>query len=187
MGTTSISEVTEITNKTSDTYYMFVWDNSHEGRYTSFDKDSWNYPSDGKWLKIPPKAHLRADDCGIPDGGKSAGKDRCRVIFKAHGNEKKLQGDPGRGLRMNRVGGGDGKDYLEYADHATGETILTRTLPTSQHQNCLLLIDDKNGVQLKIKDKATSTEAQTKEIFSALGAAAADLLKLAVKVAEAVA
>lgn len=187
MGTTSITEITEVTNKTSDTYYMFVWDNSHEGRYTPFNKDEWNYPSDGHWLTIPPHGHLRADDCGIPDGGKSAGKDRCRVIFKAHGNEKKRQGDPGRGLRMNRVGGNNGKDYLIYVDHATGETILSHSLPTSEHQNCLLIIDTENSVQLKVKDRTTSTEATTKEVFSALGAAAQDLLKLAVKVAEAVA
>src|SRR5262249_48809300 len=153
-------------------------------------EDKWHYPDEGKWLKIGPQAHLRADDCGVPDGGKSAGKDRCRVIFKAHGDERKLQGDPSRGLRMNRFGGGNGKDYLEYANHGTGESILSQALPTSTHQNCLLLIDKdeagKDRVRLMVRDQAKSNEARVQEAFAALGAAMQDLLKLAAAVAEAV-
>jgi hypothetical protein len=191
MGTTNISEISEISNKTTDTYYMYVWDNAHEGRYTPFDNDQWQYPDEGKWLTIGPRAHLRADDCGIPDGGKSAGKDRCRVIFKAHGDEQKLQGDPGRGLRMNRVGLGNGQDALIYGDHSSGETILSHDLPTSTHQNCLLLIDQdgdgKDRVRLMVRDQAKSGEARTQEAFEAMGAVLGDLVKLGVGIATAVA
>lgn len=186
MGTTNISEITEITNKSSDTYYMYVWDNAHEGRYTAFQKNDWNYPDEGKWLALSPHAHLRADDCGIPDGGKSAGKDRCRVIFKARGSEGHKQGDPGRGLRVNRVGNGDGNDRLVFANHATGETIGSYTVKTSTHQNLLLVVGGEDKVQLLVRDQAKSNQAQMEEVLKAIGESMQDALKVAVAVAEAV-
>lgn len=138
--TTNISEITEISNTTNDTYYMYVWDNAHEGRYQLYGPSGdWNYPDEGKWLTIGPKVHIRADDCGIPDGGKTAGHERARVIFKKLGGEKKLQGDPGRGLRINRAGLGDGNDSLEFRNHATGETLYSFKVPTTMHQSLLLL------------------------------------------------
>jgi hypothetical protein len=186
MGTTNISEITEITNKSPDTYYMYVWDNSHEGRYTPFQKSDWHYPDEGKWLTMSPQAHLRADDCGIPDGGKSAGKDRCRVIFKSRGAEGHKQGDPGRGLRVNRVGDANGQDRLIFADHATGETIGSYTLKTSTHQNLLLVMDSEHKVQLLIRDQAKSNQAQMEEVFTEIGEAMKDVLKIAAAVAKAV-
>ncbi|HVF91358.1 MAG TPA: hypothetical protein VNH22_14935 [Blastocatellia bacterium] len=169
MASTNISEIVEITNKTPDTYFMYVWDNAHEGRYTPFNKDSWYYPSDGKWLEIGPRAHLRADDCGIPDGGKSAGKDRARVIFKAEPNQKPSQGDPGRGLRVNRAGQGDGYDALVFRDHSTGETLSSTRIPTKMHQSLLLVIDDKSGARFEQTDIAVSGEHQLQEAGKIVG------------------
>ena len=56
----AISELTEITNETTHTYYMYVWDNKNEGRYQPYGKPDaqWEYPDDGKWLKLAPGAHL---------------------------------------------------------------------------------------------------------------------------------
>jgi hypothetical protein len=186
MGTTNISEITEITNKSSDTYYMYVWDNAHEGRFTPYQKDDWHYPDEGKWLTVSPHAHLRADDCGIPDGGKSAGKDRCRVLFKARGSEGRKQGDPGRGLRVNRVGDGNGQDRLVFANHATGENIGSFAVKTSTHQNLLLLLEDECKLQLIVRDEGQSVEGRVKEVFSEIGQAAKDVLKVAVAIAKAV-
>ncbi|WP_263350507.1 hypothetical protein [Acidicapsa acidisoli] len=183
--TTNISELTEITNKTNDTFYMYVWDNAHEGTYKPYDESSdWYYPNEGKWLTIGPKAHLRADDCGIPDGGKSAGHERARVIFKKLGNEKRLQGDPGRGLRVNRVGNGDGTDSLEFRNHATGETLYSFKVPTDMHQSLLLLFGGpEEGVQFRQKDIATSGEAKLKQA----GEVMEKILDLAVNLAKIVA
>lgn len=169
MGSTNISEIVEITNKTSDTYFMYVWDNAHEGRYTPYDKDDWVYPSDGKWYKIGPHSHIRADDCGIPDGGKSAGKDRARVIFKATAHHNTLQHDPGRGLRVNRVGKGNGYDELVFRNHATGERVKSVDIPTRMHQSLLLIIDDKNGAKFEQTDIAESGEYQLQEAGKIIG------------------
>ena len=170
MGSTNISEITEITNKTSDTYYMYVWDNSHEGRYTPYDKDDWKYPNEGKWYTIAPGAHLRADDCGIPDGGKAAGKDRARVIFKAQPSDNRSQGDPGRGLRVNRVGVGDGNDNLLFRNHGTGEILAEVKLPTKMHQSLLLIIAGPGeGIQFRQTDIAVSGEAQLQEAGKIVG------------------
>lgn len=162
MGSTNISEITEITNKTSERYFMYVWDNEHEGRYTPYGQDKWHYPEDGEWLEIAANAHLRADDCGIPDGGKSAGMDRVRVLFKASGSERNKKGDPGRGLRVNRVGLHDGMDQLVFCNHATGETIGSIDIPTSMHQNLLLVIDAK-GIRFEQKEAVKSGEAKSAE------------------------
>ncbi len=168
---TSISEIVEITNKTSDTYFMYVWDNEHEGRYTPFNKDKWYYPDEGKWLEIKPHSHLRADDCGIPDGGKTAGKDRVRVIFKAKpGQKKPKQGDPGWGLRMNRVGLGNGNDAIVFRNHDSGEDVSRTEIPTKMHQSLLLLIDD-TGAKFQQQDIAVSGEHKMKEAFKTVGRA----------------
>jgi hypothetical protein len=183
--TTNISELTEITNKTTDTFYMYVWDDAHEGRYKPYDNSSgWYYPDEGKWLTIGPNAHLRADDCGIPDGGKTAGDERARVIFKKLGNEKQLQGDPGRGLRINRVGKGGGNDALQFRNHATGETLYSFDVPTEMHQSLLLLFGGpQEGVQFRQKDIATSGEAKLKQA----GAVMEKILDLAVNLSKIVA
>ncbi|HLL48405.1 MAG TPA: hypothetical protein VK399_17005 [Longimicrobiaceae bacterium] len=169
MASTNISEIVEISNTTSDTYFMYVWDDEHEGRYTPFDKDDWNYPRDGAWLTIGPRAHLRADDCGIPDGGKSAGKDRTRVIFKAEPNQRPSQGDPGRGLRVNRVGVGDGYDKLVFRDHSNGKLLKEIQIPTKMHQSLLLLIDEQEGAMFEQTDIAESGEHQLQEAGKVVG------------------
>lgn len=184
MGSTNISEIVEITNKTQDTYYMYVWDNEHEGRYTPYGRNDWHYPDDGKWLTIGPGAHLQADDCGIPDGGKSAGKNRVRVLFKANGRPAKHQGDPGRGLRINRIGLGNDFDGLQFASHATGEIRTTVRLPTGMHQSLLLVIGGPGeGLSVKQTDIAWSNEHQLKEV----GEAMKKLLDLAVNISKIVA
>jgi hypothetical protein len=188
MGSTNISEITEITNKTGDTFYMYVWDNAHEGRYTPFNKDDWQYPSDGKWLKIGARAHLRADDCGIPDGGKSADKDRVRVIFKAKPGEQPSQGDPGRGLRINRVGLGDGNDELLFRKHSTGEKVTSVKLPTRMHQSLLLVLGGPGeGVQFQQTDIAVSGEAQLQEAGKIVGEVFRTSAEVFLKVMEVVA
>ncbi len=184
---TNISEITEITNRTSDTFYMYVWDEEHEGRYKPYDESSdWHYPDEGKWLTIKANAHLRADDCGIPDGGKTKGHERARVIFKKLGNEKKLQGDPGRGLRINRAGKGGGTDALVFRNHATGETVYSFDVPTEMHQSLLLLFGgDREGVQIRQKDIAVSGEAKLKQVGAVMKQIldmSADLLKIVAEV-----
>jgi hypothetical protein len=183
--TTSISEITEITNKTDDTFYMYVWDEAHEGRYEPYDgSSSWNYPDEGKWLTIGPKAHLRADDCGIPDGGKTKGKERSRVIFKKLPGPQKLAGDPGRGLRINRTGQGNGTDALQFRDNATGELLYSFPISTDLHQNLLLIFGDQTaGVQLKEKDSAVSGEAKLNQA----GAVMKQILDLSCDLAKIVA
>lgn len=170
MGSTNISEIVEIRNKTGDTFFMYVWDDEHEGTYTPFNKDDWYYPKDGHWLEIEPNAHLRADDCGIPDGGKSAGKDRARVIFKAERGQRVSQGDPGRGLRVNRDGMGDGNDRLIFRDHDTGEKITEIIIPTMMHQSLLLRFDEK-GAQFEQREMVVSGQHKMEEGFKAAGEA----------------
>ena len=167
MASTNISEITEIVNITNDTYYMYVWDNAHEGRYKSYTDNSgdWNYPSEGTWLTIGPNAHLRADDCGIPDGGKTAGMDRVRVLFKAKTNEKPaLKGDPGHGLRINRVGLG-GSDELLFRDNATADIVFRVPLPTNMHQSLVMKIAGKSqgGLQFTQSDIAQSGQDQAEQ------------------------
>lgn len=161
MGSTSISEIVEIKNNTDDTYFMYVWDNAHEGRYQPYNKPDakWNYPEEGRWLKIGPRAHLRADDCGIPDGGKSGGKDRTRVIFKAKPGQLPGSGDPDRGLRVNRVGTGGDYDHLVFRDNATVKEVLSAKIPAIMHQSIILVID-VDGAQFVQSDMAMSGEAQ---------------------------
>lgn len=186
MGSTNISEITEIRNQTKDTYYMYVWDNEHEGTYKPFDDSSdWHYPSDGRWQKIAPGAHLRADDCGIPDGGKSAGKDRTRVIFKAKPTEKaKGQGDPGYGVRVNRVGRGNGRDALVFRDNSTSRQVFEMELPTNMHQSLLVTIDEKNGIQFHQTDIARSEQDQAEEGLKEFGKSLKTLLEIGKNLSE---
>lgn len=170
---TSISEIVEIKNNTSDTYFMYVWDNEHEGRYLSYKakKDNWYYPDEGKWLEIKPGAHIRADDCGIPDSGKSAGKDRVRVIFKAkRKGQRPSQGDPDYGLRVNRVGQGNGNDTIVFRDHATAKKLSETEIPTKMHQSLILIIDN-DGVKFEQKEMVVSGEHKVKEGFKKFGEA----------------
>ncbi len=162
-----------------------MWDNTHEGRNQLYGaSDKWDYPDKGKWLTIGPKTHFRADDCGIPDGGKSEGHERARVIFKKLGGEKTLQGDPGRGLRINRAGLGDGNDALEFRNHATGEKVYSFKIPTSMHQSLLLLFGGPGkGVQLQQKDIAVSGEAKAAQV----GAVMQQILNIAEDLAKIVA
>jgi hypothetical protein len=188
MAGTNISEIVEIKNNSSLTYFMYVWDNAHEGRYTPFTRDDWKYPADGKWLEIAPGAHLRADDAGIPDGGKSAGKDRSRVIF-AKGNETIHQGDPDRGLRINRVGEGGGSDAILFRNNATGEELSRTSLPTGMHQSLSLVIDAK-GAKFTQTDIAKSGEQQAHEagviigqVFQTMAEIFLEVMKFAAEVA----
>jgi hypothetical protein len=170
VGSTSISEIVEITNKTKDTYFMYVWDNEHEGRYTPYNRDNWYYPDEGKWLEIKPGAHIRADDCGLPDGGKTAGKDRVRVIFKAKPGQRTGKGDPNRGLRMNRVGTGSNNDSIVFRNHGTGEDLSQTKIPARMHQSLLLIIDE-NGARFQETDRAVSGEAQLQDAMKTVGKA----------------
>lgn len=152
-----ISEITEIYNNSSDTYFMYVWDDTREGRYAVYPKvTDWTYPDEGKWFKIPPNSRVVADDCGIPDGGKSAGRDRSRVIFKAAPpNQATSEGDPARGLRINRVGEGD-NDALQFRDNETGLELQTPggkrvQLPSDVNQKLSLHISN-TGAQFQEND-----------------------------------
>ncbi|HET9050596.1 MAG TPA: hypothetical protein VFO60_02770 [Candidatus Dormibacteraeota bacterium] len=171
MASTSISEIVEISNRSNDAYFMYVWDNAHEGRYTSYTKDEWVYPNEGKWYRIPPQSHLRADDCGLPDGGKAAGKDRTRVIFKAaSANQAPAQGDPDRGLRINRVSLGDGKDAILFRDNATGAELKSIPIPNVMHQSLSLHIDD-HGARFEQTDITASGESQLQAAGQVIGEA----------------
>lgn len=180
MVSTSISEITEIYNKSTSRFFIYVWDNAHEGRYSPYRSDDWHYPADGTWLAIEPGAHLRADDCGIPDGGKSSDRDRVRVLFKAEPGQKAGKGDPGRGLRINRLAGGDGHDRLVFASHATGETLIEIPLPTVMHQTLLLTFNDGDGgIRFTQKDITKSGEAIAVEELKKVQQAMLDLLDIA--------
>lgn len=170
VGSTSISEIVEIKNNTKDTYFMYVWDNEHEGRYTPLRRENWYYPNEGKWLEIKPGAHLRADDCGIPDGGKTAGKDRVRIIFKAKPNQKTSKGDPSWGLRVNRVDNGNNTNSVVFRDHSTTKEIPgTRiTFPSKMHQSLILRFDE-TGVHFDQTDIAVSGEYQLQQGFELAG------------------
>ena len=186
MGSTNISEITEIRNETKDTYYMYVWDNAHEGRYRPFDDSSdWQYPSEGRWQQIAPGARLRADDCGIPDGGKAGGKDRTRVIFKAKPNGKpKGQGDPNYGLRVNRVGRGNGHDALVFRDNSNSRQVFDMELPTNMHQSLLVTISDKDGIEFHQTDIARSEQDQAEEGLKEFGKSLKTLLEMAKNLSE---
>lgn len=167
---TSISEIVEITNTSPDTYFMYVHDEDNEGRYTPYGKDDWHYPANGEWYKLTPGSHFRADDCGIPDGGKSAGISRSRVIFRAESPGQAVsQGDPDRGLRVNRVSVGDGQhDALLFRDNATGLELKRVQIPNVMHQSLSLIIDDK-GAGFHVVDSTASTESQVQEAFRVMG------------------
>lgn len=169
-GSTSISEIVEIKNNTKDTYFMYVWDNEHEGRYTPLRRENWYYPDEGKWLEIKPGAHLRADDCGIPDGGKTAGKDRVRIIFKAKPKQRTSKGDPSWGLRVNRVDNGNDTNSVVFRDHSTTKEIPgTRiTFPSKMHQSLILRFDE-TGVHFDQTDIAVSGEYQLQQGFELAG------------------
>lgn len=167
-----ISEITEIYNNSSDTYFMYVWDDTREGRYAvQPNVTDWTYPDEGKWFKIPAKSRVVADDCGIPDGGKSAGRDRARVIFKAvPPGQAASQGDPGRGLRINRVGEGD-NDALQFRDNETGLELKTPggqrvKLPSDINQRLSLHISD-TGAQFQENDAVRSPDVA--EILKQVG------------------
>lgn len=176
MGT---SQITEIYNNSNDTYFMYVWDEMHEGRYAVYPKvTEWTYPDEGKWFRIPPKSRVVAQDCGIPDGGKSAGIDRSRVIFKAERpDEPTGQGEPRRGLRINRVGEGD-NDALQFRDNENGMELKTPggnrvKLPSNIDQRLSLHIDE-TGAQFQENDVT-----QAPDVLAILEAVGKVMLELA--------
>jgi len=177
MGSASIWEIVEISNQSADAYFMYVLDDEHEGRYAPYSGDTdWYYPNDEKWYRINPGAHLQADDCGLPDGGKvKDGRNRTRVIWKAPSPiALPLTNDPNRGLRVNRDSLDGDRDVIKFRDNHTGEVLSEVPLPNFMHQSLSLMIDDK-GARFVQVDSTASEESQVQEAFREIGEALEEL------------
>ncbi|PSL31320.1 hypothetical protein [Dyadobacter jiangsuensis] len=182
-----ISWINEIKNNTEEDYIIWCHDTDNEGEYRDFVTDEPVGKNDGgKQVIIKAGAHLVAGGCGIPDGGDKDGKPKARVIC-AYSAAQRHSGDPGAGLRINRVMGDNDQDKIVYRDHYTTKQLAEIIFPRGMEQNIILRID-ADGIYLDIKEAKTSSEWQAyvfgqklKDFFEEL---APELAKLAIQAAQ---
>jgi hypothetical protein len=182
-----ISWINEIKNNTNEDYIIWCHDTDNEGVYRDyFTNEEIGKNDGGQQIVIKAGAHLVASGCGIPDGGDKDGKPKARVIC-AYSAALHHVGDPGAGLRINRVMADDEKDKLVYRDHFTTKQLAEIIFPRGSEQNIILRID-ADGIYLDIKEAKTSSEweaylfgQKVKNLFEEL---APELAKLAIQAAQ---
>lgn len=184
----NISWINEIKNNTNQDYIMWCHDTDNEGEFKNSEGKVLGKNNDGRQFVIRAKAHIYASDCGIPDGGDKNNIPKARVICLKSA-AKKLHGDPGAGLRLNRTIADDekGLDRLAYRDHDTTKPIADMIFPKGSEQNIILRIDN-DGIFLEVKEAKESSEYKAylvgENIKKLLTELAPELAKLAIQVAQ---
>lgn len=188
----NISWITEIKNTTNDAYVIWCRDTDNEGEFRDLlTNESVGKNDGGQQVIIKPKAHLVASGCGIPDGGDKDGRPKARVICLKSAVVH-TTGDPGAGLRINRLMGGvdkekDERDKIVYRNHDTTAEIANIIFPRGLEQNIILRIDE-NGIFLDIKEASLSTEWEAymfgQGVKKLLLELAPELAKLAIQAAK---
>lgn len=153
-----ISWINEIKNNTKQDYIMWVHDTDNEGEYKDAHGHLIGLNDGGQQVIIKSGAHAYVTGCGIPDGGDKDGKPKMRVIC-ATNVAKSKHGDPGAGLRINRVIADDGQklDKIVYRNHDTAKEIADVTFPMGMEQNYILRIEN-DGIFFDLKEAKYSDE-----------------------------
>jgi len=185
----NISWINEIKNNTNEDYVIWCHDTDNEGEFKDYRTGKVIGRNDGgQQVKIRAGAHLAVSGCGIPDAGDKNEIPKARVIC-AVSALKHRKGDPGAGLRLNRVIKDDNEnlDEIVYRNHGTTEKIASMIFPTGMEQNIILRIDP-NGIFVDVKEAKNSSEWEAylfgEKIKGLLMDLAPELAKLAIQAAQ---
>ena len=141
-----VSWITEIYNNTDDDYGIWCWDDGNEGEYRVGGKVIGKNDG-GVQVKIPKQTRVSTSDhsCGVPDGGSVRGQQKRRVIYKWDAR-KSTSGDPGIGLRLNRVMVSEEKDdMIRYMDSRTGREFASIDVQRNSDQSLIIRIEPDRG------------------------------------------